>query len=514
MLIGFVSDEEYVALHGVEFEFENTAGTVSARSTIAGAVHAEVQPGRYRVSLGKSGYGSKWVDVQVDPNKPYAFRLLSDRLYGLMWPKWVRAGETAEYCVQSSEAFQLQLWRYGWEKQLLRSLGWCDEHGPRAMMQVAPDGDFTQTGVQWNRLGYSLEYQKHAVVAPSVSGLYYLHAKTRSGRFCSFPWIVMPPQPQTAIAVMTSNMTWNAYNKFGGRSNYFNQAGLPARPIVNARQDLQRYTQPDTWPFEQTGLPLSFQRPEPASELTEDTKITDPIPGRMGSCFAPGEWRLLGWLEREGFNYDLYSETELHFDRLPLDRYRVLVLNNHPEYWSGEMYARVKDWVHNKGGRLMYLGGCGLYAEVDLPDEATMLCRREGVFEQRGESAARLLGVEYTHSGFQSGAPYRVLDAGHWVFHGTGLQQGEAFGPTSLHERCPGGASAHELDKINLDSPAGLCHLAKGDNPAESGADLVTYETDSGGAVFSVGSLCWTLSLVVDEQISAITANVLRRFLA
>ena len=323
----------------------------------------------------------------------------------------------------------------------------------------------------------------------------------------------MPSEPQSDIAVLTSNMTWNAYNKFGGRSNYFNQAGLPARPIVNSRQDLGRYTEPDTWPFEETGLPLSFQRPEPACVVAEDTHITDPIAGRMGSCFAPGEWRLLGWLDREKFAYDLYSETELHFDHIPLERYRVLVLNNHPEYWSGAMYARVKDWVQRDGGRLLYLGGCGLYAEVDLPDEATMLCRREGVFEQRAESAARLLGVEYTHSGFQSGAPYRVLNAEHWAFEGTGLEPGDLFGHTSLHERCPGGASAHELDKINTDSPAGIQHLAKGENPGGTGADLVSYETPAGGAVFAAGSLCWTLSLVIDDHISAITTNVLRRFL-
>jgi hypothetical protein len=87
------------------------------------------------------------------------------------------------------------------------------------------------------------------------------------------------------------------------------------------------------------------------------------------------------------------------------------------------------------------------------------------------------------------------------------------FGEQSLHERCPGGASGHELDKISEDSPAGLVQLAKGTNGDESGADMVLYETASGGAVFSVGSLCWTLSIAVDEGVSGVTANVLRRFL-
>jgi hypothetical protein len=63
------------------------------------------------------------------------------------------------------------------------------------------------------------------------------------------------------------------------------------------------------------------------------------------------------------------------------------------------------------------------------------------------------------------------------------------------------------------DSPKNLIHLAKGTNPDDSGADMVLYETASGGAVFSAGSMNWTMSLPIDEGVSRITANVLRRFL-
>jgi hypothetical protein len=334
-----------------------------------------------------------------------------------------------------------------------------------------------------------------------------------SGRFFSFPWIVSPAEPCSEIAVLTSNITWNAYNNYGGRSNYFNQDGLREKPLVYSRQEIERYTAPGLWPYEVTSAPLSFERPEIPSSVPEQAEITDSIAGRMQSAFAPGEWRLIGWLEREGFQHDLYSETELHFGTLPLEQYRVLVLNTHPEYWSVEMYRRVKDWVQNEGGKLLYLAGGGLYAEVEFLDQSTMICRQEGRADLRGESEAQLLGVAYSHDGFQSAAPYRVLDGEHWVFDGLGLSTGSLFGEQSLHERCPGGASGHELDKISEDSPAGLVQLAKGTNGDESGADMVLYETASGGAVFSVGSLCWTLSIAVDEGVSGVTANVLRRFL-
>ena len=55
--------------------------------------------------------------------------------------------------------------------------------------------------------------------------------------------------------------------------------------------------------------------------------------------------------------------------------------------------------------------------------------------------------------------------------------------------------------------------LAKGLNPDDGGADMVIFDTPSGGAVFSVGSISYPCSLPVDENISKLTANVVRRFL-
>jgi hypothetical protein len=50
-------------------------------------------------------------------------------------------------------------------------------------------------------------------------------------------------------------------------------------------------------------------------------------------------------------------------------------------------------------------------------------------------------------------------------------------------------------------------------NPDNGGAELVYYETPTGGAVFSAGSITYVPCLLVDETISRITANVLTRFL-
>ena len=69
----------------------------------------------------------------------------------------------------------------------------------------------------------------------------------------------------------------------------------------------------------------------------------------------------------------------------------------------------------------------------------------------------------------------------------------------------PGGASGHETDKITSNSPAGTVLLAKGLNPDDGGAEMVHHDTASGGAVFSVGSIIWPASLMVDDGVSQIT---------
>ena len=542
MLIGYVSDQRYVALAGARLELIGPDGSsLEVISRASGSVHADVPPGRYEVVLAKEGYGSKRLTLQLPLEQPYQFRLLADDLLGYAWPKWVRGGEAAEFRIHSDAAYKLELFRYGLKKELIRTIGWFDEHGPRATVQITPDGDYSQTGVTWNKHGYSSPHHKQFVIAPQRSGLYYFHARSEAGRFFSFPWIVAPAQPQTKVAVLASNITWNAYNSFGGRSNYIHPDKLPPTPTVNARLELNRYTNPEHVNYAISDYaPLSFDRPEPICSIPEHVQATDPIEGRAACHVAEAEWRLLAWLEREGFAYDYYAETQLHFGQLDLDAYQVLIISTHPEYWSAQMFQRVKDWVFQRGGRLMYLGGNGLNCDVEFLDEQTCIYRNEDErrlrrgphapreelaapgmspvlpesrFHLRGPSEASLLGVVYDDRGIMTAAPYRVIDSRHWVFAGTGLREGDLFGQKSLHMRVPGGASGHETDKRSPSSPSNTHLLARGENPAGGGAEMVLHEpAGGGGAVFSVGSISWPASVLVDENVSAVTANVLRRF--
>src|SRR5262249_28190418 len=163
-------------------------------------------------------------------------------------------------------------------------------------------------------------------------------------------------------------------------------------------------------------------------------------------------------------DYDYWAETQLHFGQLDLDAYRALVISTHPEYWSRQMYDRVKSWVFESGGRLVYLGGNGINCDVEFLDEQTCIYRNddqrrlrspdapreepasvcggseglvsrsetatkfESRFHLRYESEASLLGVVYDDRAIMTAAPYRVIDADHWVFEYTGLCEGTLFG--------------------------------------------------------------------------------------
>ncbi len=90
MLLGHVSNELYQALHDVAVEITDDTGTflTTTRSTASGAIHADVEPGAYRLILARDGYGPK--RSRVITGQPAMIRMLSDTLYGYVWPKWSR----------------------------------------------------------------------------------------------------------------------------------------------------------------------------------------------------------------------------------------------------------------------------------------------------------------------------------------------------------------------------------------------------------------------------------------
>lgn len=275
--------------------------------------------------------------------------------------------------------------------------------------------------------------------------------------------------------------------------------------------------------------------------------------------FTP-DTNIPAFLHHQEIPFDVVTDEQLHAEGIDaLDGYRVIVTGSHPEYWSTLMLDALETWQRS-GGRLMYLGGNGFYWRVAFSDDwpGAMEVRRAedgtrawiaeageyhhafggeygGLWRRLGRAPNMICGIGFAAQGFGRGAPYvrsfDALERTDWIFEGV---EGETIGAHGVG----GGAAGQEIDRydVALGSPANAVVLASAtDHDAEmlrtkeelhyilpdaSGmeavrADMVFYEVDGGGAVFSTGSIAWFGGLATnnyDNDVARITANVLERF--
>jgi len=311
-------------------------------------------------------------------------------------------------------------------------------------------------------------------------------------------FVVKPaPASKRLLAILANTNTWTAYNAWGGKSHYS-----------------PKYSPPSF---------LSLRRPNPS---------TTPISDGQGNHLTLAELWVLSWLEDAGYAIDAYCDHDFHMGIEDLSEYRALILNTHPEYWTLEMRDQIEQFLAG-GGRLLYLGGNGLFEKCVFNDEADGLFFYNGATvdgvdaeQQRVPSFFRnlnpprperpILGVAYEPSGSWTStrAPYKVEpDNQHRFFSGVHPVNGE-IGQTGLN----GGASGWEMDTTfdfgfeSGSAPADCQLLARGTNN-EYGSCMTYYDHPGGGFVFSTGSLCFGGSLVQDDNLQVIVENALNECL-
>jgi N,N-dimethylformamidase len=232
-----------------------------------------------------------------------------------------------------------------------------------------------------------------------------------------------------------------------------------------------------------------------------------------------------------------------------------VILGSHPEYWTRAMLAGLTAYLAD-GGRVMYLGGNGLYwvTSIDperphlievrksgegdfhpwlepLPGELQHSTTLEagGLWARRGFPPRRLLGVEYSsHVFHDSGGRWGFerlqssREESHtWIFEGVdedvvgrfGLNLGSAAGfeMDSVQERDSGDASTIALARARHEEFSPTRSV-----PVPPASDIALTTFRGGGLVFAAGSVTWTGSLAhndYENSVSRITENVLGRFL-
>ena len=302
------------------------------------------------------------------------------------------------------------------------------------------------------------------------------------------PVIVKPENIKNQIAVIASTNTWHAYNSWGGQNFYINYTSFPSKYILNTQR-----------PFD-----LYLRNPvEDTCQITRDHLLV-------------GERFVWAWLERESFGYDIYSDSDLHsqeeFGNV-LSKYKIIIISTHSEYWSFDMINHLREFIKN-GGNVISLSGNTMFKEVEVPGQ-NLVFMDGAYFSLQGFNEASVLGTAHDLRGFNTWDPYKVVKSNHWIFDGTNLKDGDLIGKEGLNVSTKGksGASGWETDKLYPNSPKNTTLLARGINPRGGGADITVYQESGGGSVFSTGSITYGGSLLVDNNITQITRNVINKFL-
>ncbi len=274
----------------------------------------------------------------------------------------------------------------------------------------------------------------------------------------------------------------------------------------------------------------------------------------------------LGWLEKRGVAYDVAIDEDL--DRQGeslLSRYKVLVTGTHPEYWSEAALKAVHAWL-GKGGRLMYLGGNGFYWVTGLMPERrdaievrrgnagtrtsdtppgevylTTTGKSGGMWRHRGYFPQGLTGVGFASQGWGGATGYKRLDAS-YEGEGAAFFRGIDDAVIGDFGTIMGGAAGDEIDRLDysLGTPAHALWLATSTGhsdyyqfahedmaftlPGNGGrenplvrSDIVAFDIEGGGKVFSIGSISLSGAMVWNDynnNIAKLVDNALNIFLA
>jgi hypothetical protein len=368
----------------------------------------------------------------------------------------------------------------------------------------------TNLPMPWrNGAGWPPTFDVHIPMTGWPSGIYSVRLRSLlTAEEFHVTFIVKSRFNCSGIAMLSNINTWNAYNRWGGKSKY-DGAAL-----------------------------TSFMRPNPGASpvgLWTTNNVNDHT--------ARGEVFLLSWLEENGYHVDLFTDIDFHNGIPP--GYRKLILSTHPEYWTDGMYDRLESFL-NQGGSLIYLAGNGLFERGTYTNVQQQMIFRNGVeaddhdLDLRGFSSFRYLGrhersvLGVATSNCDNHPPFRgyeVVLPDHFLFRGLGVQRGQLFGTAGV------GASGDEIDTM-CDSfanglpcqitippggippsslPSGIVLLARAPNQGTNcvegvGADMTFYRHPGGGFVFSAGSIAFGHSLSQDlqtEVLPGLVRNVL-----
>ena len=401
------------------------------------------------------------------------------------------------------------------------------------------------------------------------SGAYALHLTCDAGEDW-LPLYVLPKRcgPFAPIACLASTFTYQAYanhERSGIDDGYFERvAAWNAYPHSPNRHHTYGHS---TYNKHRDGSGISFSTRFRPILTMRPGFVTYNDPRGSGMRHYPADLHLLAWLEVRGFDFDIVTDEDLDEEGVPLIApYRAVLTGSHPEYHTIGTLDALSAYT-KQGGRLCYLGGNGFYWRITRHKATPHLIelrRAEGgirtwaaepgeyyhqtdgqlggLWRRNRRPPQMLVGVGFSCQAAFEGTHYRRLPASRearfaWMFDRIEEDILGDYGQSG------GGAAGFELDRADpmLGTPDNAMILARSENPLPSfltvpeellantttingepvpdlaRGEIVFFDTPSGGAVFSVGSITFCGSLWrngFEGPISRLLENVVRRFSA
>jgi hypothetical protein len=398
---------------------------------------------------------------------------------GYSWPLSIAPGEKAQFFISvmndgPAEAEIVRLTGRGPDLAVKLS-----DRQPRVFSaKFQPDNGF-DADCGWPAT-FDLPIPQDAVFA----GFYAARVLGPSGPEYDIPFIVKQGVAPGNIALVVNTNTWNAYNFWGGASNYSST---------------------------QSPIELSCKRPN-FHLLTNSQDHVN------GNHMLRGEIWLLDWLQSRGYSIDLITDLDLHA-RPDLSCYKAVILSTHPEYWTPEMMGSARAYLDG-GGSLLYLGGNGAYRPTQLRTQTGM-----GPVDLMQTASVSWNADEFaTYEGKPLFAARVDIQRGGGTGRGVVLHPGVSFVPASAPTVLVGtkgwngppfgqaeayGASGWETEPWPLPLPGDVVELGRDPTENGSGAVIATYKTRAGGFVLGVGSITFVGGMIEDANLSGLVTNAL-----
>ena len=317
------------------------------------------------------------------------------------------------------------------------------------------------------------------------SGLYMIKLYDLNSEFY-FSFIVKEKNSKE-ITILTPTNTWQAYNDWGG-SSFYN---------YNLNKNIKKIN---------TNI-LHMNRPNFSSS-----------PFQKSGHLADQEIYFYKWITDNKYSYSTIDDLDLHYN-YDLSKTKILVINNHSEYWTENMLTNLENYL-SKGGNLINLSGNNLFWKsvinnfkietIKHHSTHSLANEKSGMWRYLNKSESNILGSSYDTRGYKTYAPYKVILKNHWIFKNIEINANSLFGFNNLTKKH---ASGYETNKIDYCSPKNIELIAKGTNMNNGGADMTFYNNKLGGKVFSTGSISFCSCLQYDFTCSKILKNVFDKFL-